>query len=112
MPELNGYRFDWSKFRCSEPVVEESNCFVKDSTVIKIINNKLNECSRNVSTAGIVPTANSVLVFNDVDEICNVHGEDSHQVKQSTPEQCVLTADNCDNVYSFSMYLKQCEADE
>ena len=110
MPRFNG--FDLSKFRCSKPSVDESNCVVKDFTVVKIIDNKLSACSRNVSDAGNVLKANSVLVLDDFDEICNVRGEHLNQVKQSTPEQRALTADNCDNVHNFSMYLRQCEADE
>ena len=109
MPRFNG--FDLSKFRSSEAIVDESNCVVKDSTVVKIVDNKLRVCSRSVSDAGNVLKANSVLVLDDLDEICNVHGEYLNQVKQSTPEQRVLTADNCD-VHNFSMYLKQCEAEE
>ena len=108
MPRFNG--FDLSKFRCSEAIVDKSNCVVKDSTVVKIIN-KLSVCSRNVSVTGNVLKANSVLVLDGLDETCNVHGEHLNQVKQSTPEQRVLTADNCD-VHNFSMYLRQCEADE
>ena len=78
---------------------------------MKIIDNKLSVCSRNVSEAGNVLKANSALVLDDPDKICNVRGENSNQVKQSTPEQRVLTAKNCDDVHNFSMYLKQCEAD-
>ena len=62
---------------------------------------------------GNVLKLNSVLVLDDLDEICNVHGEHLNPVKQSTPEQRVLTADNCDDVHNFSMYLRrQCEVDE
>ena len=107
---LNG--FDLSKFRCSEPIVDKSNCVVKDSTVMKIIDNKLSVCSKNISDAGNVRKANSVLVLDDLDEICNVHVEHLSQIKQSTPEQQILTTDNCDDVHNFSMYLKQCEADK
>ena len=73
MPRFNG--FDLSKFQCSEAIVDESNCVIKDSTVVKIVDNKLSVCSRSVSDAGNVLKANSVLVLDDLDEICNVHGE-------------------------------------
>ena len=70
---------------------------------MEVIDNKLSVGSRNVSDAGNVLKANSALVFDDRDKICNVHGENLNQVKQSTPEQCVLTANNCDDVHNFSM---------
>ena len=79
---------------------------------MKFIDNKLSVCSRNVSDGGNVLKANSALVLDDLDEICNLHGEHLKQVKQSTPEQRVLTVDDWDKVYNFSMYLKQWEADE
>ena len=62
MPRFNGFHL--SKFQCSEPIVDESNCVVKDSTVDKVIDNKLSVCSRNVSDTGNVLKANSVLVLD------------------------------------------------
>ena len=85
MPRFNG--FNLSTFQCSEAIVDKSNCVVKDSTVVKIIDNKLSICFRNVSDAGNVLKTNSALLLDDLDEICNVCGEHLYQVKQSTPEQ-------------------------